>query len=417
MSVSKLTVALACAFCMPVACRAYAVLTHLAIVDALWDKSLKPVLFKKFPHTSAEQLKDANAYVYGGAIMPDLGYYPFGAVFFTNLVHYVRSGDFVENLLSEAKDVDEYAFALGALCHYNSDVYGHSIGVNTSVPLIYTKLKEKFGDTVYYEENKISHTRTELGFDVLQVARGNYAPKDYHDFIGFKVSKPVLERAFLKTYGFDIKDVFKNFSLAVGTFRFTVKNIFPLITKIAWANRAEEIKKHNPKATKKSFTYGMSRKEYYASKENDYKPGFFTTTFAWVLKLVPKIGPFRAFKFKVPNDGAEKLFLKSFETVVENCSAALKKLPSGDLELADKDFDTGKKTVPGEYGLCDDTYNKMLLKLSDDDFKHTTPDLKSNLLHYYSHAQPVLQKKSCRKQRKINCAVEGLKQTTTVAKR
>jgi hypothetical protein len=399
---------------LPAISKAYSVLTHMAIVDASWKKSIQPVLSKKFPGSTDDQFKDAYAYVYGGAIMPDMGYYPFGTPFFTNLVHYVRSGDFVTNLLNEAKDMNEYAFALGALCHYYADIYGHSIGVNLSVPLVYPKMKEKFGDTVYYEENKVSHIRTEFGIDVLQVAQGNYAPKDYHDFIGFKVSQPVLERAFQKTYGIDIKDIFKSLPLAIGTFRFTVKNFFPVITKVAWASRSSQIKKLNPQATKKSFSYSMSRKEYYENKEQkDNKPGFIAGTFSWVIKFLPKFGPLRAFKFKVPTPEAEKLFMKSFQEVVKNYSASLKNLPNGELNLVDKDFDTGKKTLPGEYDLADDSYNRMLLTLNKNDFKYTNTSLKSNILNYYSKAGPVLQKKSCKKQQKIDCAITALKDDKT----
>lgn len=406
------TAALLCIFilvCLPYTGKAYSVLTHMAIIDRCWEPSIRPLLQKKYPHSSPEELKKAHAYVYGGAIMPDMGYYPFGTVFFTNLVHYVRTGDFVENMISEAKDLDEYAFALGSLCHYYADIYGHSIGVNPAVPLVYSKLKEKYGDTVYYEENKVSHMRMEFGMDVLQIAKGNYAPQDYHDFIGFKVSQPVLERGFFKTYGIDIKDIFKSLPLAIGTFRFTVKNLFPVFTKIAWANKSSQIKKANPAATKKSFSYSMSRKEYYADKEQkDDKPGFFAGTFSWVIKFLPKIGPLKAFKFKVPTPEAEQLFAKSFETVVQQYSGALKALPSTKLQLPGKDFDTGKKTVPGEYDLADESFNKLLLKLKNDDFKNTSPSLKHDLESYYSKADKVISKKSCRKQRKINCAVADL---------
>src|SRR5258708_7236003 len=178
----------------------YSVLTHEAIIDSAWNDSIKPVLLKRFPHTTPEQLSEAHAYAYGGAIIQDMGYYPFGSKFFTDLVHYVRSGDFVEAMLSEAQDVNEYAFALGALSHYEADNEGHPIAVNRSVPILYPKLRAKYGDRVTYVEDPAAHLKTEFGFDVVQVARGRYRSEDYHDFIGFKVAKPVLERAFKATY-------------------------------------------------------------------------------------------------------------------------------------------------------------------------------------------------------------------------
>src|ERR1044071_2029144 len=160
----------------PIAVNAYSVLTHEAIIDASWDRAIQPLLQKKFPDATDEALKDARAYAYGGAIIPDMGYYPFGSVLFTNLIHYVRSGDFIDTLFSEAEDLNEYAFAVGVLCHYNADSYGHALGVNVAVPLVYPDMKAKYGSVVTYAEDHLSHIRTEFGFDVVQTAHGNYAP-------------------------------------------------------------------------------------------------------------------------------------------------------------------------------------------------------------------------------------------------
>jgi hypothetical protein len=182
-------------------CWGYSVLSHEAIIDASWDKSIKPLLLQKFPETTSDELLSAHAYAYGGAVTPDIGYFPLGSKLFTELLHYVRSGDFVTTLLDEAQNVQEYAFALGVMCHYNADKYGHPIGVNPSAPLVYPKVHAKYGDYVTYEQDPLSHIRTEFGFDVLQTGRGNYAPEAYHDFIGFKIATDALERAFAKTYG------------------------------------------------------------------------------------------------------------------------------------------------------------------------------------------------------------------------
>jgi hypothetical protein len=201
-----LTLSLGLLFTVP--CSAYSVLTHEAIIDGSWEKSILPLLKLKYPNSTEEQLQEAHAYAYGGAIIQDLGYYPFGSKFFSDLVHYVRSGDFVNALLDEATDVNEYAFAIGALSHYVADNYGHSLGTNIAVPLTYPKDQEKYRNLVTYAEDRITHLRMEFSFDVLQTVRGNYASLAYHNFIGFKVSRNLLERAFMKTYGLDIKDVF-----------------------------------------------------------------------------------------------------------------------------------------------------------------------------------------------------------------
>ena len=374
---------------------AYSVLTHEAIVDAMWNISIKPLLKQKFPNATEEQLKEAHAYVYGGAVAPDMGYYPFGSKLFTNLVHYVRSGDFVIALLDEAETIDEYAFALGVMSHYNADNYGHPLGVNVSVPIIYPKVRKKYGDVVTYEQDKAAHVKTEFGFDVLQTARGNYAPEAYHDFIGFEISKPVLERAFLKTYGLTLDDVFHNFSLAVGTFRWTVKDMFPTITKTAWAMKKDEIVKTNPKATGSSFIYKMNRHTYYKEFGKEHtKPGFSAFILSVIIKIVPKIGPLKALQFKTPNAEAEKLFVESFDTVTVHYKIYTDELRTKNFSLSNIDYDTGKKTAPGEYELADENYGTLLLMLRQGNFKNVTPSLKENILTFYNKIDSTDQKQT-----------------------
>jgi hypothetical protein len=102
----------------------------------------------------------------------------------------------VEALVRDSKDLNEYAFALGTMAHYTADNNGHRIAVNRSVPILYPKLRRKYGEVITYDENPAAHLKTEFGFDVLQVAKGHYAPDAYHDYIGFEVAQPLLERAF-----------------------------------------------------------------------------------------------------------------------------------------------------------------------------------------------------------------------------
>ena len=204
----------------------YSVLTHEAIIDSSWPNEIKPLLLKRFPGATDDQLRDAHAYAYGGAIIQDMGYYPFGSKFFSDLVHYTRSGDFVTALLRDSQDINEYAFALGALAHYAADNEGHPIAINRAVPMLYPKLHAKYGAEVTYEDNPGAHLKTEFGFDVVQVARGKYASETYHDFIGFKVSKPLLERAFEDTYCLKMEKVFRDVDLALGTYRYSVSRSF-----------------------------------------------------------------------------------------------------------------------------------------------------------------------------------------------
>ena len=221
---------------------AYAVLAHEAIIDSVWDTNIRPLLLKRFPDATAEELKEAHGYAYGGAIIQDMGYYPHGSFFFSDLTHYVRSGDFVLALLHDSKDLDGYAFALGALAHYASDNEGHPIGTNRAVPLLYPKLKTKYGDSVTYEEDKLAHVKTEFGFDVLEVARGRYAPDTYHDFIGFGVSVPLLEQAFQETYGLDLKTVLINEDEVLGL---AGHSATPLRRGAGWPNHYANDLVHN----------------------------------------------------------------------------------------------------------------------------------------------------------------------------
>src|SRR5437660_9402163 len=242
---------LAVTLAWPPSVRAYAVLSHEAIIDAVWDTHIKPLLLKKYPQATEEDLSRAQAYAYGGAIIQDMGYYPYGSPFFSDLTHYIRSGDFIQALLRDAKDINEYAFALGALAHCAADNDGHRLGTNRAVPILYPGLRKRFGDSVSFEDSRLAHVKTEFGFDVLEIARERYAPDSYHDFIGFEVSRPVLERAFLETYGLELKDVLVSEETVLNSYRRDVSKLIPKATRIAWPLKKAEIKDDIPDATKK----------------------------------------------------------------------------------------------------------------------------------------------------------------------
>jgi len=385
--------------CQSLVGKAYSVLAHEALIDASWDKYFVPLIKEKFPGITDSLLKETHAYAYGGAVAPDMGYYPFGSKLFTNLVHYVRSGDFVTALLNEARNPDEYAFALGALCHYYADVYGHHLGVNASVPIEYPKDKEKFGNLVTYEEDPVSHKRIEFAFDVLETAKGNYATKAYHDFIGFKVADSVLDRAFYKTYKLHLTDIFSNFSRAVGTFRWTVKSFFPVLTKAAWASKHGDIKKHDSTMTAKKFRYRMNRMNY--NKEfgrNRDKPRLFSFLFAGLIKILPKIGPLKPLKFKAPSAEVEKLYVGSFDTVEAHYSKTLERLHSQNISLADKDFDTGKDSKPGEYKLTDQTYCDWLIALKKNNFQSVNNSVKQNITDFLNNGVALSEQKEDKKE-------------------
>jgi Zinc dependent phospholipase C len=390
---------------------AYSVLSHQAIIDSTWKDSLRPLLLKRFPQTSEEQLREAHAYAYGGAIIQDMGYYPFGSKFFTDLAHYVRSGDFIEVMLAEAKDVNEYAFALGALAHYAADNNGHAIGVNRAVPIVYPKLQARYGSEVTYVEDPTAHIKTEFSFDVIQVARGNYAREAYHDFIGFKVEKDLLERAFLKTYGLELKDLFASFDLAIGTYRRTASGLIPEMTRVAWELKKDDITKAHPDMTREKFLYNLSRADYDKEFGNGYKePGTGAKLLAWMVRVLPKIGPLKAFNFKPPTPEAERLFIESFNATLDRYRALLGQVRGGRLELQNTDFDTGRPVRAGEYKLADETYARLLEKLAKHHFENATPDLRRNILAFYSNLDaPIATKQDKDDWRKTLRALDQLK--------
>jgi hypothetical protein len=239
---------------------AYSVLAHEAIIDSAWDK-IQSLLRQRFPNATPDELRAAHGYAYGGSLIQDLGYYPHGSHFFSDLTHYVRSGEFVRVLLQDSQDLNEYAFALGALAHYSADDEGHR-AVNRAVPALYPNLGRKYGPIVTYEDDPVAHLKTEFGFDVLEVAKGRYAPDAYHDFIGFEVAKPLLERAFQDTYSIPLNSVFGDLDKAIGSYRYTVRSTIPKAIRVAWVLKKDEIQQGMPGMTRKKFLYNLSKASY-----------------------------------------------------------------------------------------------------------------------------------------------------------
>jgi len=373
---------------------AYSVLTHEEIVDLLWTDQIQPLLLRRYPELTQEQITEAHAYAYGGAVIQDLGYYPFGNREFSDLVHYVRSGDFVRELLLESQDVNEYAFALGALSHYASDITGHP-AVNQAVAIQYPKLRAKYGKSVRYAQDKAAHLKTEFGFDTVQVAKNRYASQQYHDFIGFQVSKSLLERAFPVVYGVELKDVLTHEDMAVGSYRFAVSRLIPQMTKVALQTHKKDLMRETPNFAKREFLYRLSRSDYEKEWGKDYvKPGVGTRILSTLLRYMPKIGPFKGLAFNNPTPQTEDLYIKSINTTVDQYRAFLKGVGADTLVLVNCDFDTGQPTKPAEYSLTDDAYAKLLARLSERKFNLTSPDLRANILQFYSDlSMPIETKK------------------------
>ena len=411
MKVLPIILAIVLLLSWPTQTAAYSVLSHEAIIDSAWDTNIRPLLLKRFPGATPEEIKEAHGYAYGGAIIQDMGYYPHGSFFFSDLTHYVRSGDFILALLRDSTDINEYAFALGSVAHYAADNDGHRIGVNRAVPILYPKLQRKYGDSVTFEQGRLQHVKTEFGFDVLQVARGRYAPDSYHDFIGFGVSAPLLERAFQETYGLDLKSVLSDEDKVLGSYRHDVSDLLPKATRIAWSLKRDQILKDQPGITKNKFLYNLSRADYRKSWGNTYQPPTLADRFlAFLIRIIHKIGPLKVLQFKTPTPGAERMFEASFNATLNRYRALLSEAGAGQPNLPNDNLDTGDTTGPGKYRLNDETHAKLLDELAKQNFRDASPEVRTELLEFFGHPDAPYAMKRKRKQwARVLAEVEELK--------
>jgi Zinc dependent phospholipase C len=397
----------------PGRCAAYSVLSHEAIIDAAWDTNIKPLLVKRFPDATPDELIEAHGYAYGGSIIQDIGYYPHGSHFLSNLTHYVRSGDFVVALIRDAKDLNEYAFALGAMAHYAADNDGHRIGVNRAVPLLYPKLRKKHGNVVTYEDDPLAHVKTEFGFDVLQIAKGRYAPQSYHDFIGFEVAVPLLEQAFRETYGLELREVLDDQEKVLGSYRRDVSKLIPRATRVAWALKKGEIKHDVPGITRSRFLYNLSRSSYDREWGKDYqRPNLWDRFLAFLYRLLPKIGPLRILQLRTPTPQTEAMFQQSFNATMDSYRKLLGDQERGDLKLPNDNFDVGAATPPGQYFLNDDTQAELLDRLAKKNFVNVSPELRAELLKFYADPNgPNATKRKPKEWSKVEADLQQLKET------
>jgi hypothetical protein len=350
---------------------AYSVLSHEEVVDMAWQTTIVPMLKHRFPGITDDQILQAHAYAYGGSIIQDIGYYPFGSHFFSNLLHYVRPDVFVENLIRDSKTPNDYAFALGALAHYCGDTVGHPY-INQVTAKENPKLRSRFGKVVTYDENPTAHVRTEFGFDVVEVAHGHYSQQNYHDFIGFQVAKPLLEQAFLETYGLKVSDVITHEDLAIGTYRHAVSGLIPEMTKLAFVTYRDQIEKAAPGTAKSTFLYRLNRTEYAKEFGTDYTHvGFWGRFVAFVLRVVPKIGPFKALKVSIPSPEEQDLYLKSVNASVDQFKAYLGLIRASPAPLPPPDTKDvyAAQTAAAKLQLAAVKSSKQAAKTSDPDEK------------------------------------------------
>ena len=402
---------------------AYSVLSHEEVVDMAWLPQIVPLLKARYPNLTDDDIRKAHAYAYGGSVIQDIGYYPFGSHEFSDLVHYVRSGDFVAALIRESTNVNEYAFALGALAHYCGDVDGHAT-VNVVTGQENPKLSSKFGPVVTYDDNPVAHVRTEFGFDVVEVAHGRYSQDNYRDFIEFQVSKRLMEQAFLATYRVPVDTIMKNEDLAIGSYRWAVSTLIPQMTKVAWVSYQGDIQKEDPGYEKKTFVYRLRRTEFEKQYGKQYrKPGFGTRMLAFLIRLLPKVGPLRSLQIKVPDAAQQDLYLKSINLTVDKLNGyligmqQLARQPATDQQTAtppdlpEIDLDTGRLSRFGEYRLADVAYGELLDDLLHDTKKTMTPDIRQSFADFYQNpgSEPEWYAKKAKDWTKLQANLAALK--------
>lgn len=419
-SVNRVFFALALSILLCASLSAYSVLSHEAVIDSAWRDHIVPILRARFPNATADDLRKAHAFAYGGAIVQDMGYYPHGSHFFSDLTHYVRSGDFIEALLHDAAtdhDLNEYAFALGALAHYASDVNGHRIAVNRAVPLLYPSVEKKVGFVATYEDNPGDHLKTEFGFDVLEVAKERYAPDAYRDFIGFEVAGPLLERAFQETYGFSLRSNFQDYDRALNSYRYDVSSLIPKATRIAWVLKRDEIQRDLPSMSQQQFLFNISRASYEKRFGTNYRrPSAGEKFLAFVIRILPKIGPLRALSFKTPTPQAELMFMESFNAALANYEHLLDQVKSSHFDFDNPNFDTGEPVKPGAYFMADDAYAQLVDQLAQKKFQGASPELRAVILRFYSDSNAPYSTRQHRKDwARLTQELEALKTAAVAA--
>lgn len=369
----------------PAPASAYSVLAHEAAIDAAWTSEIRPLLLRRYPRASAADLLTARSYAYGGSVIQDLGYYPFGNRFFSNLLHYTRSGDFVEALIREARSVDELAFALGALAHYANDNVGHVEAVNRAVPMMFPKLRRKYGESVTYVQGRKEHVIVEFSFDVVQAAGGAYLPEAYRQFIGFRVATDLLNRAFHDTYGLTLDDLLGDPDRSIATYRYAVSQIVPALTTAAWRDKRDEIAKLTPNLPESDFVFVYHRADFDTEYGRDYqRPGWFARFLGVLYRLVPKIGPLAPLSFKAPTADAEALFAASFRDAHARFRRELPTFGGGRPALRNTNFDTGGDTGWGRYRLADETYEDLLKIWRKQHFAGMPAALRQDVLKFFA---------------------------------
>lgn len=398
---------------------AYSFLTHEDLVDVAWRGSIRPALLARFPNATATQLRAARSYAYGGTTIQDLGYYPFGHQFFSNLTHYVRAGEFVNNLIRDSRTVNEYAFALGALSHYIGDSDGHRFATNPSTPIEFPSLEKKYGPIVTYDEAPHPHVRTEFAYDVEQESRHEFAPVGYMHATGFKVPHKLVERAFFETYGLSLRSVLGQPQPAFESYESSVAKLLPTFA------HAEVLihRKDFPAVQDTPEYHQFSARQAQAGLDNQWalykkKAGFEVHFVAFLIRIVPKIGAASDLAIRGPSAETDRWYIESLNRSVDDYERMLGELamdPAHQLDLPNRDLDTGNLVRPGSYRLTDKTYAVLLNRLTKEPDRQVPSGLRRDVLAYYADPNsPISTRKNSKAWKRVQTELITLEGMQTV---
>lgn len=390
---------------------AYSVFTHEELIDLTWRSAIRPLLLERFPGSTDAQLREAHAFAYGGCAAQDMGYYPFGNKFFSDLTHYVRAGDFINNLFRESRDVDEYAFAIGALSHYIGDSIGHSVAINPSTGINFPGLAKKYGPIVTYDENPHAHVRTEYAFDIGQLSKRTFAPPAFMRFIGFRVPRGLLERAFVTTYGIEVSELIGKTRPAMKSYRASVRTFIPIFSNAEIVLHGKQFAPDTDNAEYQQFVKQLRQADYERHWAHTYrKPGIGSHLLAIVIKIIPKVGPASYLAIKIPDAQTEGWYIESVNRSAgeyRRLLDALRAHPTAALDLPNRDLDTGARVKAGDYALTDDTYAKLVDRLTSDPNRTIPAGLRENILEYYGDlSAPITTKKHPREWKRLTSELQ-----------
>ena len=374
----------------------YSVQSHEQLIDLAWTDSIEPLLLARYPGLTQAQLNEAHAYAYGGCAIQDLGYYPFSHAFFSELTHYVRSGDFVSNLLRDAQTPDELAFAIGALSHYVGDSDGHSEATNPSVAIEFPSLAARYGPSVAYDKNPHAHVRTEFAFDINEISKHRLAPSAYLEHFGLKVSGPLLARAFYETYGLDDEKVIGKRRAAIRSYRFSVRTLLPRVAYAEVLLHRDKMPPDEAGEALETLNRNLDQTEF-VKKWQAYRrhAGIGTYMLAGVIYVVPKIGPLSILSIKGPTAGTDQLYMESVNRTTATLKSTLAQVQNGSAVFSNRDLDTGLRVKPGGYQLTDTTYAKLLAKITRNPDAGIPLGLKQDIEAYYADPDaPIATKKN-----------------------